>query len=70
MKGAAEVSCYYPCSLEFPFTTSASLEVAPLSRLGAPGAPEVSFTWRGQLSFIGLTLPWGHLAEGFQVRGI
>lgn len=29
------------------------------------GAPEVSSAWSWSLSFMALTLPWGHLAEGF-----
>lgn len=29
------------------------------------GAPEVSSAWSRSLSFMALTLPWGHLAEGF-----
>lgn len=28
-------------------------------------APEVSSAWSRSLSFMALTLPWGHLAEGF-----
>ena len=63
MKGAAEVSCYYPCYLGFPLPPSASPENG-----FSPGAPEASFPWRRSLPFIGLTLPWGHLAEGSQVR--
>ena len=63
MKGAAEVSCYYPCYLGFPLPSSAS----PKNGF-SPGAPEASFPWRGSLPFIGLTLPWGHLADVFQVR--
>lgn len=43
---------------------------ALLSLPGEPRCPKASFTWSGSLSFIGLTLPWGHLAEGFQVREI
>lgn len=65
MKSASEVSCYYPRSLGFPLAASASLENGC-----SHGTPDVSFTWRGRLPLIGLTLPWGHLAEGSQVRGI
>lgn len=70
MKGAVEMSSYYLCSLGFPFIAPAFTQGAPLSLLGDCGAPEASLTSSRSLPFIGMTLPWGPLTEGFQVREV
>lgn len=69
MKGAAKVSCYYPSYLGFPLTASASCKAGSSHPHRDAQCPRSGFCWRGSLPFIGLTLPWGHLAAGFYVRG-